>query len=97
MFGILILVVLILGAMVVYSYVAKPLISGYQTQTYNQGANDVLTVLLNQIQTQGYVQIPVGNQTLILVPYQPQLVQETPQEWFLGRFKYLFYFLLKKE
>ena len=82
--GILILLVLILGMIVVYTYVAKPVITGYVTKTYNQGAsqgaNDVLSVLINQIQTQGYVQIPVGNQTLVLIPYiPPQLSQENPE------------------
>ena len=73
--GILVLLVVVLGVIVIYSYVAKPVVTGYVTKTYNQGvsqgANDVLSVLVNQIQTQGYVQIPVGNQTLVLVPYIP--------------------------
>ena len=74
--AILIVLVFILGAMVVYSYVAKPLISGYSVKTYgqgyNQGANDALVSFLNQVQVQGYVQIPLGNnQSVVLVPYVP--------------------------
>lgn len=78
--GILALVILILGIIIVYTYIAKPVVIGYESRIYNQGANNVLSVLVNQIQTQGYVQIPVGNQTLVLVPYtRPQLSQENLQ------------------
>ncbi len=78
--GILALVIVILGAMVIYTYIAKPVVTGYESKIYNQGASNVLSVLVNQIQTQGYVQIPVGNQTLVLAPYTPpQLSQENPQ------------------
>tara|TARA_Y100000296_G_scaffold86946_1_gene128818 strand:- start:2463 stop:2744 length:282 start_codon:yes stop_codon:yes gene_type:complete len=81
--GILVLIILILGVIVVYTYVAKPLVTGYVDKNYNQGASDVLGVLVNQIQTQGYAQIPVGNQTLVLVPYiPPQLSQENLQNNF---------------
>ena len=69
--GILALIILILGIMVIYIYIAKPVVTGYESRIYNQGANNVLSVLVNQIQKQGYVQIPVGNQTLVLVPYIP--------------------------
>ena len=55
--GILVLVVLILGTIVVYTYIAKPAYTGYVTQTYNkgeiQGASDVLSIIVNEIQTQG--------------------------------------------
>tara|TARA_Y100000294_G_C8531837_1_gene327319 strand:+ start:634 stop:897 length:264 start_codon:yes stop_codon:yes gene_type:complete len=73
---VLVLLVVVLGVVVVYSFVAKPLITGYNVQKYNQGANDVLILLVNEVQSQGFVQIPVGNQTLVLVPYQaPELSQ----------------------
>ena len=32
----------------------------------------VLEVILPQLQANGYVQIPIGNETLILVPYIPE-------------------------
>ncbi|PIO07196.1 hypothetical protein COU59_03580 [Candidatus Pacearchaeota archaeon CG10_big_fil_rev_8_21_14_0_10_34_12] len=75
--GILIVLVILLAGMVVYSYVAKPLISGYSVKTYNQGysqgANDALITLLNQVQARGYVQIPLGNnQSVVLVPVSSQ-------------------------
>jgi len=78
--GVLFIVVLILGGIIGYTYVAKPFITGYQVKNYNQGANDVLTVLLNQIQTQGFVQIPIGDQTLILAPVTQPQPQQVTQE-----------------
>ena len=61
--------------MVIYAYIAKSIILGYSSEAYDKGINDVLNLLIIQIQQQGFAQIPVGNQTIILIPYQPQ-VQE---------------------
>ena len=69
--AILALLVLVFGIMVSYAFIAKPLISGYVTKTYNQGATDTLNVILGQVQQQGYVEIPVGNgKSLFLAPVQ---------------------------
>jgi uncharacterized protein YneF (UPF0154 family) len=78
--GVLVVVVLIFGGIIGYTYVAKPFITGYQVKNYNQGANDVLTVLINQIQDQGFVQIPIGDQTLILAPVTQQQPSQVSQE-----------------
>lgn len=74
--SILIVVIIILAGVVLYSYVGKPFISGYSSkvynQGYNQGASDALTILINQIRTRGYAEIPINNnQPLILVQVQP--------------------------
>jgi hypothetical protein len=38
-----------------------------------------LNALLSQLYQNGYIQIPIGDEVLTLVPYQPQQ-QETSQE-----------------
>ena len=75
--GFLVLLVVVLGGMVIYSFVTKPVVTGYVSKTYNQGASDVLGILLNQIENQGFAQIPISeNQSIILVPYQQGQVQQ---------------------
>ena len=75
--AILVLLVLVLGSVVAYTFAVKPFISGYVTKTYNQEAADALSIILGQVQQQGYVEIPLGNgKSLFLVPAQPQ--QSTP-------------------
>jgi len=59
--AILVLLVLVLGSVVAYTFAVKPFISGYVTKTYNQGAADALSIILGQVQQQGYVEIPLGN------------------------------------
>ncbi len=63
--------VLILAMLVIYAFVLRPAITGYAANMQNQGVNIILNSIVAQIQQQGYVQIPFGNETLILVPYQP--------------------------
>mgnify|MGYP001578496625 CR=1 FL=1 len=71
--GILLIIILVLAGVLLYAFVAKPYVSGYFNNIYNQGANDALTVLINQIQARGYAEIPINNgQSLILVLAQPQ-------------------------
>ena len=79
--GILLALVLILGALVFYSYIVKSYVSNYSGKFYNQGASDALTILVGQIQTRGYAEIPLGNgQSLILVPVQQTSSQEETVE-----------------
>ncbi len=69
--AVLLVLVVVLGGMVLYSFALKPAINGYVINAQNQGVNLAVASIVNQIQQQGYVQIPVGNQTLVLVPYNP--------------------------
>ena len=79
--GLLVIIILVLGGLVLYSYVGKPYISGYNNNIYNQGANDALTVLINQVQSRGYAEIPLNNnQVLVLVPVQPNTNAVQPAE-----------------
>lgn len=70
----LIIVILLLLGIITYVFAIKPAISGYVVNTQNQGIDYALAIIVQQIQQNGFVQIPIGNQTLILVPAQPQQI-----------------------
>lgn len=40
-----------------------------------EGFNYAIGSILANIQQQGYVEIPIGNESLILVPYMPEQIQ----------------------
>lgn len=69
--SILILVIVVLGGIVVYSFLVKPAYTGYVVDKQVEGVNLCVTNLLTQLQQNGFIQIPIGNQSLILVPYTP--------------------------
>ena len=78
MIAILALIIIVLAGVMVYSFVVKPKISGYNVEKQTEGVQIAINYILTQLQQNGFVQIPVGNQTLILVPYnppQPQIPQ----------------------
>ena len=79
---VLVLVILILLGIVVYAFIINPAIDRYIISTQNQGIDYALAIIVQQVQQNGYVQIPVGNQTLILVPVQPQTqnILQIPEE-----------------
>ena len=64
-----VLVVVLLG-IIAYAFLIKPSINGYVVNAQNVGIQYTINAILLQIQEKGYVEIPVGNETLILVPYQ---------------------------
>ena len=68
--GVLAVLVVVLLAVVVYAFVLKPAVNGYVVNAQNTGIQYAINAILLQIQQKGYAEIPVGNQTLILVPYQ---------------------------
>ena len=70
----LVIVILVLLGVITYIFAIKPAISSYVIGTQNQGIDYALAIIVQQIQQNGFVQIPIGNQTLILVPAQPQQV-----------------------
>lgn len=73
-------VIIVMAIVILYFLVIKPGIDKSATNNqvigYNLAINDILT----QIQQQGYVQIPVGNQTLILVLYNPNSQENLSSE-----------------
>lgn len=79
--AILFLVIIVLAGTMVYAFLIKPKISGYTVQKQTEGVQIAVNYIVAQLQQNGFVQIPIGNQTLILVPYSPpqqQIQQETP-------------------
>jgi len=52
----------------VWSYAVVPLVVSHD----NQVASAVVLFLVDQVTTNGYVQVSLGNGTLTLAPYQPQ-------------------------
>lgn len=79
----LVLLVVVLAGSLLFVAVIKPAVSGYATQKQTEGVQIAVNSILLQIQQNGFVQIPVGNQTLVLVPYtqgsQSQNTQTQPQ------------------
>jgi len=67
----LVLIIVLLAAVMVYVFFIKPQIAGYTVQKQTEGVQIAVNYILAQLQQNGFVQIPVGNQTLILVPYSP--------------------------
>ena len=66
----LVLVVLII--IVVYAFLIKPKIQGYVVNKQIEASDFIIGTIFNQIQQQGYVQLTYSNQTLVLIPYNPQ-------------------------
>ena len=60
-----------------YFFIAKPAINGYVAKKQMESQNVLLNALLSQLYQNGYIQIPVGEDVVTLVPYQPQ--QEASQ------------------
>ena len=70
--GILVLLVIVLAGAVAYAFLVKPAVTGYVVNAQNQGIQYTIGTIVSQIQQQGYAQLPVGNQTLYLAPFNPQ-------------------------
>jgi hypothetical protein len=66
--GVLVLVIL-------FFFVVKPMLNKYAINNQIHGANLVYQDILSKVQQNGYYSIPVGNQTLVLVPYTPSQQQ----------------------
>ena len=74
-------VIIVLMLFMVFVFVIKPQMAKYDDNRRLEGIEYyVLAVILPQLQQNGFVQIPIGNETLILVPYiPPQGQQEATQ------------------
>jgi len=77
---VLVLVIVILLGIVGYVFFIQPAISGYTIQKQTEGVQIAVNSILAQLQQNGFVQIPIGNQTLILVPYTPPTQQAAPAQ-----------------
>ena len=67
--AILVVIIVILAGIMAYAFLIRPAVTGYTVEKQNEGVQIAVNYILAQLQQQGFVQIPVGNQTLILVPY----------------------------
>lgn len=65
--GVIVLLALIIG----YFMILKPILKNSAKDNQVTGFNLAIQGILDQINQQGFVRITIGNQTLILVPYQP--------------------------
>ncbi|MBS3084338.1 hypothetical protein J4411_00285 [Candidatus Pacearchaeota archaeon] len=68
---VLIAVVFLLALIVLYLAVFQQQYNNFVNEKRTEGINLAVSEILAQLQTNGYVTIPVGNQTLILIPYIP--------------------------
>lgn len=75
LFVITLLVALVLIVIITYMFLLKPSFNGYVIKKQVEARDITLLTILNQIQQQGYAQITFGNQTLVLVPYNPEQAQ----------------------
>ena len=68
---ILIAVVAVLIVFIAYFFVAVPQIENYKVNQQNLGADNVIGAILQGIQTNGYVGMPISdNETINLVPVE---------------------------
>ena len=73
---ILVGVIILLVLFIAFFFLIRPGYNNFvvqkQIEGYNLGVTDIYTNMLTQIQTSGAYQVPISeNQTLILVPYNP--------------------------
>ena len=73
---ILIAVISVLILFNIYAFVIKPMFQNHVVEMQIQAQAQVLDTILLNVQQNGFVQIPLGNESLILVPYVPQEGQE---------------------
>ena len=77
---ILVLVIVILGGILIFTFMVRPAFSGYVVDKQVEAQNILLTNIVAQATQNGFVQIPIdGNQTLFLAPFNPQQASATPQ------------------
>jgi len=76
---ILALVILVLVAVVVYLVALKPAMDRHILEKQIEAQNILLNNIVLQIEQTGYIQIPVGNQSLYLAPFNPASLQQPQQ------------------
>ncbi len=70
---VLMIIILILLAIILYTFLIKPSINSYVIKKQTEAKDIVLSTILQQLQTQGYVQITDQNgNAVLLVPVTPE-------------------------
>jgi len=64
----LVLVIVLLAGILVFNFG----MNSYRENVYNQCVTDMTGIIINNLQTNGYVDIFVGDQTIRLVPWRQQ-------------------------
>jgi len=76
---ILIAVVVLLAIIVLYLVVIQQQYNNFVDQKRIEGIDLFISqILIPQLQTNGYVQLPIGNQTLYLAPFSPEQLSQQP-------------------
>lgn len=73
---VLVLVIVVLAGVVLFSLWVKPTIDGYVVEKQVDAQALVYQDIVNQVQQNGFFQMRVGNQTLILVQAQQPAQQD---------------------
>jgi|GEM_PF-4593060 len=68
---ILVAVVILFALILIYFFVIKPSVDNYVLNKQIEAQQYVFANMIAQLQSTGAYQLAVGNQTLVLVPYQP--------------------------
>lgn len=76
---VLVLVIVVLAGVVLFSLWVKPTIDGYIVEKQVDAQTLVYQDILDQVQQNGFFQMRVGNQTLLLAPFNPQGQQQVQQ------------------
>lgn len=74
---ILVLVIVILAGILIFTFMVRPAFSGYVVEKQTEGYQIAIRDIVFQVQQNGFVQIPVGNQTLFLAPVTTQQTAPT--------------------
>jgi len=77
--AVLVAIIVVLAVIMIYAFLIKPKISGYTVEKQTEGVQIAINYIVAQLQQNGFVQIPVGNQTLYLAPFNPQAQQQPAQ------------------
>ncbi|MAG07215.1 hypothetical protein CMI46_00155 [Candidatus Pacearchaeota archaeon] len=75
-FVIALVVIIVLALALVYLTVVSPQIQGYVISKQAQAQENVVNAILNMVDQQGYVAIGDGENSVVLVKYNPEGVQQ---------------------
>lgn len=73
--GFLVLVIIILVVVVVFAFWIKPTFDRYAVEKQNEGFQIAISSIVSQVNQNGFIQLPDGNSTIILVQAQPPTQQ----------------------
>jgi len=72
-------IIIVLLLVIVYFLIARPQLQGYVIRKQIEAQQTAIQTILQIVQQQGYIQIGQGNNSVILVPFNPNQAQEGQQ------------------